>query len=228
MINLKNRFCELKPEGYRWRNECRALSVTQFMMIEIGDKLNDGEPYLVDSAFNGAAIYPIDLIRESKAHYDEGIDGQRCEHIGFNLSLKRPMYINPKWDMHLHPHLMAGPSGKRAMRTVGDILKSPILGPIVVGQSMVSMIIFVYCVITLTMVITYPLWVCMSRSTMKGSEKISKRIGSKSPSMKEMASLLNPILGITPIPLRKRTGSEFDKVEASIQSTVDIPRANMS
>ena len=228
MIDLKNRFCELKPEGYRWRNECRALSVTQFMMIEIGDKLNDGEPYLVDSAFNGATIYPIELIRESKAHYDEGIDGQRCEHIGFNLSLKRSMYINPKWEMHLHPHFMAGPSGKRAIRTVGDILKSPIIGPIVIGQSMVSMIVFVYCVITLTMVITYPLWVCISRSTMRGSENISKRIvgdRSKSPSMKEMASLLNP--GIPSIPLRKRTGSEFDKVKASIRSNVEIPHANM-
>jgi len=208
MIKLNERFCALRPEGFRWRNECRAVSVAQFTMIQIGDNFNGGEPYLVNSAFNGAVLYPIKLIRETKAKYDSGTDGQRCEHIGFNLSLKRPMYINPKWDMHLHPHLMGGPSGKRAMRTITDIAMSPAIGPIVFGQSMFSMIIFIYCIMTLTMLIIYPLWVCLSRAIIGNSEILSKtnvREGSKSPSIREMEFLLNPDLSI---PSRKRKGSE--------------------
>ncbi len=189
LIKLNERFCALKPEGYRWRNECRAVSVAQFMMIQGGDKLNNGEPYLVNSAFNGAVLYPIQLLRESKAKYDGGNDGQRCEHIGFNLSLNRPMFINPKWDMHLHPHLMGGPSGKRAMRTVNGILKSPTIAPILVGQNMVSMMIFIYCIITLTVLILFPLWLCVSRSV---------------PTVKEMELLLNPHLK------KKIKGSEHE------------------
>ncbi len=208
MIKLNERFCALKPEGFRWRNECNAVSVAQFTMIQISDNLNDGEPYLVDSAFNGAVLYPIKLIRHAKAKYDAGKDGQRCEHIGFNLSLKRPMYVNPKWDMHLHPHLMGGPSGKRAMRTIRDIAKSPVIGPVIFGQSMFSMIIFIYCIITLTMLTIYPLWVCLSRATIGSSETLSNtnaRERSKSPSIREMEILLNPDLSI---PSRKRKGSE--------------------
>jgi hypothetical protein len=218
MIKLNEWFCSLKPQGYRWRNECNAVSVAQFMMIESGDKLNDGEPYMVDSAFNGAILYPIDLIRKAKSKYDAGIDGQRCEHIGFNLSLKRPMYINPKWNMHLHPHLMGGPSGKRAIRTVTNIAKSPKIGPVVIGQSMVSMVIFFYCVITLTMLMTYPLYVCISRYRVGRSKQVSKnsiRERSKSPSMKEMEYLLNPDLSKLST---KRKGSEFDREHSKIQN----------
>jgi hypothetical protein len=216
MLKLNERFCALEPEGYRWRNVCRAVSVTQFMMIEIGDKLNNGEPYLVDSAFNGAVIYPIELVRKSKAKYDAGKDGQRCEHIGFNLSLKKTMYINPRWNMNLHPHLMGGPSGKRALRTVSDIMLSPIVGPVVFCQSMFSMIVCIYCIMTLVMLIVYPLWVYISRSAIFHPVKSSKksvRERSKSPSMREIEFLLNPNLTV---PSRKRKVSEFDKEEVPI------------
>lgn len=211
MIALNKQFCALKPEGYRWRNECTAVSVAQFMMIQTGDKLNGGKPYAVDSAFNGAVLYPLKLVRETKAKYDAGNDGQRCEHVGFNLSMKRNMYINPKWDMHLHPHLMGGPSGERAIRTVRGIATSPKIIPFAFGQNILSIIIFTYCIITLTMLIVYPLWVCVSRSTIGGSvlpNTLTIRERSKSPSMKEMEFLLD----LSPsYSSRKRKDSESDK-----------------
>ena len=41
------------------------------------------------SAYNGAALYPIKEIQRTRARYDAGIDGQRCEHVGFHLALAR-------------------------------------------------------------------------------------------------------------------------------------------
>mmetsp|Transcript_28678 Transcript_28678/g.33328 ORF Transcript_28678/g.33328 Transcript_28678/m.33328 type:complete len:707 (+) Transcript_28678:611-2731(+) len=207
MIHLNKKFCSLKPEGYRWRNECTAVSVSHFMMIQSGDKLNYGEPYLVDSAFNGAVVYPIKLVRESQAKYDSGSDGQRCEHIGFNLSLKRPMYINPKWDMHLDPHVMGGPSGKRAMRTISGIAKSPVIAPIIFFQSMFSLMIFIYCIMTLTMKIVYPLWVYIVRVTIGDSKifSLNERNVASTSSLEEMEYLMTLENGP-----RKRKVSEFE------------------
>ena len=39
------------------------------------------------SAYNGAALYPIREIQRTGARYDAGVDGQRCEHVGFHLAL---------------------------------------------------------------------------------------------------------------------------------------------
>lgn len=213
MIQLNKKFCELKPEGYRWRNECTALSAAQFMMILIGDKLNGGKPYAVDSAFNGAVLYPIKLVRETDAKYDSGKDGQRCEHIGFNLSMKREMYINPKWNMNLHPRLMGGPSGERALRTVRGIVSSPPIIVISFGQNIVSLIVFCYCIITLTMLIVYPLWLWASTSLVCGSsilmKKFARNRGRSTSTLKEMEILLDTKQDF---PLRKRKHSEFDKI----------------
>ena len=198
-------FCALKPEKYRWRNECTAVSVAQFMMIQASDKLNDGNPYLVDSAFNGAVIYPLELVRKSRAKYDAGLEGQRCEHIGFNLSLKKPMYINPKWEMHLHPNKMGGPSGKRAMRTVSGIAKSPIISSIILGQSFVSMIVFIYCIMTLTILIIYPLWVYGSRCLFESSQNTTR--APNSISTQELEVLLNPSFD----KIKKRKLSKIDE-----------------
>jgi len=155
LIDLNAKFCNLSSEGYRWRNACTCASVAQFIMIQIGDKQNGGKPYVVDSAFNGAILYPIKLIRESEATYDAGKDGQRCEHIGFNLSMRQPMYINPKWNMQLHPQVIGGPSGERAAKAIMNT--SIKVMSFIVGQHIVSMTIFTYCVTTLTMLIIYPL-----------------------------------------------------------------------
>ena len=216
MINLNKKFCGLKPEGYRWRNECTAVSVAQYMMIERGDKLHGGKPYVVDSAFNGAVLYPIKLVRESKAKYDSGMDGQRCEHVGFNLSLKQPMYMNPKWNMQLHPHLMAGPSGKRALRILQGITASPKILPFAIGVNVLSIMIFMYCIINLTMLIVYPLWVYVYRSTVGGSSLFQKtfiRERSASPSLIEFEFLVNSDQNFSS---RKRKDSEFDKDQCNI------------
>ena len=78
------------------------------------------QPYEVVSAFNGLTVYPLDLIRQrgSKARYDAGDDGQRCEHVGFHLSLGRNMFVNPKWSMNLKPSKPGGPTGLRAIKTL--------------------------------------------------------------------------------------------------------------
>jgi len=97
LLHLHNLFCELQPPGDRWRNQCDAVSSMHFMVI-LGDDFRNESPYRVASAFNGATMYPIPLVKASGARYDAGDDAQRCEHIGFNLSLDAPFYVNPKWD----------------------------------------------------------------------------------------------------------------------------------
>ena len=120
--DLHRRFCELMPAGDRWRNLCDASSPMQFFMIQwANDFVNHHDrPYEVTSAFNGLTMYPLRLIRErgEMARYDAGDDGQRCEHIGFNLSLRKTMYVNPKWKMNLRPDRPGGPSGLQATKTL--------------------------------------------------------------------------------------------------------------
>jgi hypothetical protein len=78
------------------------------------------QPYEVTSAFNGLTVYPLDLIRDrgAQARYDAGVDGQRCEHVSFHLSLAKTMYVNPKWTMNLQPERPGGPSGLQACKTL--------------------------------------------------------------------------------------------------------------
>lgn len=115
-------FCELMPAGDRWRNMCEACSPMQLFMIQsANDPTNHhGGAYEVASAFNGLTMYPMGLVRErgAAARYDAGDDGQRCEHVGFNRSLGRPMYVNPKWSMNLKPEKPGGPTGIRAIKTL--------------------------------------------------------------------------------------------------------------
>jgi len=119
---LQKSFCGLAPAGDRWRNMCDAASSMQMFMIMSADDAanNNQEPYEVSSAFNGLAMYPMNIIRErgDQARYDAGDDGQRCEHIGFHLSLQKTMYVNPKWRMNLKPSKPGGPVGLRALLTL--------------------------------------------------------------------------------------------------------------
>jgi hypothetical protein len=112
---LHQRFCAFMPPGDRWRFVCEAASPMKFLQIIQLDRANQ-YPYSVESAFNGAALYPLQLIRESNPKYDSGEDGQRCEHISFNRGLKKPMFVNPKWDMHMSPNKPGGPQGEQALR----------------------------------------------------------------------------------------------------------------
>lgn len=112
---LHKQFCAFMPPGDRWRFVCEAASPFKFLQIIQLDRANN-YPYPVESAFNGATLYPLQLIRETKPQYDAGDDGQRCEHISFNRGLKKHMFVNPKWDMHMSPTLPGGPKGEQALK----------------------------------------------------------------------------------------------------------------
>eukprot|EP00591_Stephanopyxis_turris_P011962 CAMPEP_0195515878 /NCGR_PEP_ID=MMETSP0794_2-20130614/6784_1 /TAXON_ID=515487 /ORGANISM="Stephanopyxis turris, Strain CCMP 815" /LENGTH=388 /DNA_ID=CAMNT_0040644371 /DNA_START=1129 /DNA_END=2293 /DNA_ORIENTATION=- len=96
LLNLHQKFCGILPAGDRWRNQCDAASPMHLALVLSHDR-SENDHYRVDSAFNGATMYPLKLVRDSGATYDVGEDGQRCEHIGFNLSMDKPMFINSKW-----------------------------------------------------------------------------------------------------------------------------------
>jgi hypothetical protein len=161
IVNLHNKFCALMPPGDRWRNQCDAVSPMQLMMILSHDRAASKELYRVESAFNGGSIYPIKLIRESHAQYDDGEDGQRCEHIGFNLSLKKPMYVNPKWDFHISPTKPGGPTGVRALKNIIRIVLTPQLSTMILFQNIGCMILLVFSVMSIGMHLIYPL--CLKR-----------------------------------------------------------------
>jgi hypothetical protein len=126
------------------------------MMVHGKDRFHD-EPYQVASAFNGAALYPMQLIKDTRATYDAGEDGQRCEHIAFNVGMGRPMYINPKWNFVLSPTKPGGPTGYRAFKSVVRIVLTPRLGWLIGLQSGICMYIFVFSVMTLGVHALFPL-----------------------------------------------------------------------
>jgi len=213
LIELHRKFCSLKPKGDRWRNECNAVSPMHTMMVLGEDKLSDA-PYAVDSAFNGATLYPIKLVRSAGARYDGGDDGQRCEHIGFNLSMKRTMYVNPQWSMHLSPNAPGGPTGRRAAQTIHGIASSPIIGPVIFFQNVICMIMFVYAVITLSIKVVYPFWVKMISGASFFDVTITCEVIEQhhqsrdlSPDSGDLESLLDPDQYMAH---RKRKVSDFD------------------
>jgi hypothetical protein len=147
--NMHKSFCEVMPAGDRWRNMCEASSPMQLMLVQSNNDevVNHGDrPYEVASAFNGITIYPLSLIRDKGdlAHYDAGDDNQRCEHVGFNLSLQDVMYINPKWKMILKPNKPGGPTGLLVTKTI--ILTFAARIPVLVvflGMNYAFMLLFV-------------------------------------------------------------------------------------
>jgi len=205
LIRLHRRFCDLKSKGDRWRNMCDAVSPMHTMLVLGADMLGK-EPYLVESAFNGATIYPLNLIRESNAQYDAGDDGQRCEHIGFNLSLQKPFYVNPQWAMHLSPNSPGGPTGDRASKTIVTIARSPVIGPLIFLINAFSMILFVYCVMTLVMKLVYPFWVKMVTG---GSCQVGRRKRRGDPNSSDFEFLLKTDIDAFSSK-RKRKVSDFE------------------
>jgi len=159
ILKIHETFCGIKPIFSRWHNICDAVSSFQFMLILGNDRINQNEPYRVLSAFNGATLYPIDIIRSSNAKYDSGDDNQRCEHVGFNLSLKSPFYVNPKWNMHVDPLNPGGPTGYRAAKNIFKIAVTPIVAIPIFIQNFSAVFIFVYAVMILVIYLVYPFWV---------------------------------------------------------------------
>jgi len=156
LVKLHKKFCALMPPGDRWRNVCDAVSPMQLVQILAHDRAGN-EMYRVDSAFNGGTMYPLKLTRETHAQYDEGDDGQRCEHIAFNLSLQKPMYVNPKWDMHISPSRPGGPTGARALKSIVRIVFTPRLSLLLIFVSLGCIALFVFSVMALGMHLIYPL-----------------------------------------------------------------------
>ncbi|CAB9517742.1 expressed unknown protein [Seminavis robusta] len=159
ILSLHESFCALMPEGERWRNACNSLS--PFLQAEIrrADRApaDQGAFYRVESAFNGAALYPLDLIRISKATYDSGEDGQRCEHVGFHLHLRKPVYTNRKWDMHMDPNNPAGPTGWRAKKIVNYVSGNPFLVMMLIITVFTSYMLFVHSFVLLGVYMVYPI-----------------------------------------------------------------------
>ncbi|KAL3801685.1 hypothetical protein ACHAWO_010779 [Cyclotella atomus] len=148
---LHTAFCDLMPKGDRWRNMCEACSPMQLFLIQNADdpSNNHGQPYQVTSAFNGLTIYPMSLIKQRGplARYDSGDDNQRCEHVGFHLSLSDKMYVNPKWTMNLKPNKPGGPTGMKAIKTLlMAILGRPNVMVAIAGGNLVFFFVFVYAV----------------------------------------------------------------------------------
>jgi len=157
LLSLHDRFCALMPAGDRWRNQCDAVSPMQLTLVLGQDWLQTDEPYQVKSAFNGATLYPLQLIKDTHAKYDSGDDGQRCEHIGFNEGLGKPMYVNPKWNFHIAPENPGGPTGYRALRNVMRIMMTPRLGLTIGAQIWISLGAFVYALLMLGLHVLYPI-----------------------------------------------------------------------
>jgi hypothetical protein len=112
---LHQQWCGVMPPGNRYRFVCEGSSPFKFFQIISLDRANT-HPYEVQSAYNGATLYPLKLVRETTPKYDAGDDGQRCEHVSFNLGLKKNMLVNPKWNMHMSPTLPGGPKGEKALK----------------------------------------------------------------------------------------------------------------
>jgi len=156
LLWLHSKFCALMPEGDRWRNQCDAASPMQLMLM-LDHDMEKENPYQVVSAFNGATMYPLKLIKETNAKYDAGNDGQRCEHIGFNEALGKPMYVNPKWNFHVAPERPGGPTGMRALRNVFRIMFLPSISFFIGIQVTFCWMTCVWSFMVLGIYVVYPL-----------------------------------------------------------------------
>ena len=121
----------------------------KFLQIVTLDRANE-YPYPVESAYNGATLYPLKLIRETNPKYDAGEDGQRCEHVGFHKSMKRPMFVNPKWDIHMSPTNPGGPKGETAVRFLQHYGSLPAVAIPMGIQNVVPLATLVLSVVTLS------------------------------------------------------------------------------
>jgi len=171
---MDNLFCGMMPAGHRWRNMCDAVSSSRMIQILDGDRGNE-DIYRVKSAFNGATLYPLKLIREMtpKPQYDQGNDGQRCEHIGFNLSLQKTMFVNRKWSFNIQPSRPGGPTGIRALRNIAEITIEPSLGFVIFLQHLICYLIFVTPLMHMGVYVLYPLLFKVSVAVTSQQQRIT-------------------------------------------------------
>lgn len=171
------RFCGITPPGERWRNECDALSPTHLIAILWNDRrLLEGDFYPVQSAFNGAVLYPIELLRQSGALYDKGDNGQRCEHVGFHRTINKvkTMMVSRKWDMHLMPDYPGGSAWERARKTSNRITYTPKLMLTIFLVHLFSVGIFVWATFTLGVYAIQPGVSCLLRQLSQSRSRKGK------------------------------------------------------
>ena len=113
--------CHMEPEESRTQFACPSISAFNWMgLFYVEQQLNgrgvcgrEGMACEVSSAFNGAALYPLKLLRERRyARYSGGRYGQTCEHVAFNEALGG-MIVDSRWQLRVHPARPPGPTGDK-------------------------------------------------------------------------------------------------------------------
>lgn len=177
LSNWHKLFCGISEPAERWRSECEALSPVHLIAIIWNErKLIGGDFNRVNSAFNGAVLYPMDLLRTSGAQYDKGDTGQRCEHVGLHekMSEYKDMFLNRKWDIHVRPDLPAGPSFARAKKTKDRLMSKPKLVFVVLLAHVISVGLFVWSTLIISVYCIQPL-ISMLQSKYAISTSLRKR-----------------------------------------------------
>ena len=98
--------CSLEPAEARTQFQCPSISAfnwagifyVEHMSARHGMCGNEPRACELESAFNGASLYPLELLREKRATYDGGPYGQLCEHVSFNRGLGG-MVFDPAWQV---------------------------------------------------------------------------------------------------------------------------------
>lgn len=155
-LDIHEKFCGLSPPGDRWRFECHSVSIMQWMLL-YDITAASSEPYPMESAYNGAVIYPMALVRRSGAKYDSGTDGQRCEHVGFHISLDEPVYVNPRWSFNVNLRHPPGPNGETSTKGIMRVLFLQPQSIVVYLQGLVMVYLFSSSVMSVTLFFFYPL-----------------------------------------------------------------------
>ena len=113
--------CHMEPEESRTQFACPSISAFNWMgLFYVEQQMNghgvcgrEGLTCEVSSAFNGAALYPLKLLRERRyARYSGGRYGQTCEHVAFNEALGG-IIVDSRWQLRVHPARPPGPTGNK-------------------------------------------------------------------------------------------------------------------
>eukprot|EP00656_Telonema_subtile_P002194 TRINITY_DN10956_c0_g1_i3.p1 TRINITY_DN10956_c0_g1~~TRINITY_DN10956_c0_g1_i3.p1 ORF type:complete len:396 (-),score=63.33 TRINITY_DN10956_c0_g1_i3:245-1432(-) len=108
-------FCGLAPAVSQMRAQCDAMSPFQLSMVSAYD-LGSAGPYVLASAYNGAVVYPMGLLNETKARYSPGA-GAECEHVQLHAMLGE-VVLDPAWKTVVELGERAGPQGLRALKMI--------------------------------------------------------------------------------------------------------------
>ena len=148
LLQLHLWFCQLPPAVSQMRAQCDAMSPFQLGLISAVE-WGASEPYRVLSAYNGAMVYPIDLLLQDRnAQYGAGA-GADCEHVQLNLAVGAigGVFVNPLWTMRIPLGRRAGPAGVRALRMLMVSLLEP--SWVMMGTVMSSMCILSHAAVVL-------------------------------------------------------------------------------